>query len=142
PYKESGKIYKELISISPHTRYIALYYDNPYKVLPSERRYLVGALLSESNESIDKDLLNKLKQSGYSEWDFPTVDNALNTQFPYKNTLSIYLSAWRVYTAITKFIEANKIDVGPCIEVWDNDIVYYMCPLDHKEQFYVKEINP
>lgn len=100
---------------------------------PKDLRYIVGAILSDgvSNEENNEDE-NLLTQRGFKVAKLPAVKYALNTTFPFKNTLSIFLAVGRVYPKLDTYIKVSIIQCLFSFCIW---CVYY--PFK-KSRFYLK----
>ena len=66
--------------------------------------------MSESGSSPSPTLKNALEEKGYREVDFPAAKKAVQTTFPWRNTLSIYIAVMRVWNALVIYqtVRASK----------------------------------
>uniref|UniRef100_A0A8C0RGI8 Testis expressed 264, ER-phagy receptor n=2 Tax=Canis lupus familiaris TaxID=9615 RepID=A0A8C0RGI8_CANLF len=117
PYSETGRLFTESCSVSPKLRSIAIYYDNPHVVPPEKCRCAVGSILSEAPSHV------------------------VTTTFPYTSTLSIWLATRRVHPALDAYIKERKLCAHPRLEIYQQDQIYFMCPLARQGDFYVPEVK-
>nr|XP_045718219.1 testis-expressed protein 264 isoform X2 [Mirounga angustirostris] len=117
PYSETGRLFTESCSVSPKLRSIAVYYDNPHMVPPEKCRCAVGSILSEAPSHV------------------------VTTTFPYTSTLSIWLATRRVHPALDAYIKERKLCAHPRLEIYQQDQIYFMCPLARQGDFYVPEVK-
>lgn len=52
-----------------------------------------------------------LVSEGYQLYEFPQVERAVITDFPFKNIISILLAVWIVYPLLNKFFKV-------CVQWW------------------------
>lgn len=79
---------------------------------PDKTRYIVGVCLADNGSDMEQEEM--LEDKGYTIRTLPTCSHVLVTEFPYRNTLSIYLGTWKAYPAFEKYIEVHptqKINV-------------------------------
>ncbi len=127
-YRQSGvvmdKIYYSLLNDDEITTYkgFGTYYDNPKKVKTEDLRSEAGSIL----ESSDLDKVNELRLK-YNIKNLPKEEYIV-TEFPYKNTMSVFFSLMKVYPALTKYAkENNHREDTPVTEIYDipnNKIIY------------------
>ena len=72
------------------------------QIKPENLRWAVGCVVSAS-ESPSSPTLRKLQDNGYRLVTLPTADRAIQTTFPWRNIISIYISISRVWTALVKY---------------------------------------
>ncbi|XP_022354098.1 testis-expressed protein 264 isoform X2 [Lutra lutra] len=117
PYSETGRLFTESCSVSPKLRSIAIYYDNPHMVPPEKCRCAVGSILSEAPSHV------------------------VTATFPYTSSLSIWLATRRVHPALDAYIKERKLCAHPRLEIYQQDQIYFMCPLARQGDFYVPEVK-
>lgn len=140
-YSETGPLFTESCSISPKLRSIAVYYDDPHMV-PSEKcRCAVGSILSEGEESPSPELVQLYQKYGFKVFSFPAPSHVVTATFPYTTTLSIWLAAHRVHPALNTYIKDRKLCAHPRLEIYQQDQIYFMCPLARQGDFYVPEVK-
>ncbi|XP_049632661.1 testis-expressed protein 264 [Suncus etruscus] len=140
-YGETGPLFTESCSIAPKLRSIAVYYDNPHMV-PSEKcRCAVGSILSEGEESPSPELIQLYQKYGFKVFSFPAPSHVVTATFPYTTTLSIWLAARRVHPALNTYIKDRKLCAHPRLEIYQQDQIYFMCPLARQGDFYVPEVK-
>lgn len=129
-YQESGviqkKIYDELISKANIETFkgVGIYYDDPGEVATDKLRSEIGCILEEDDlEKIDmlKDMNFHIKEIASAKY--------LYAEFPYKNSLSIFMGIIKVYPVLKKYIADNKLTMREMIEIYDipsRKIIYMM----------------
>jgi len=146
-YKDSGSLFEDVNKLASELRTFGIYYDDPEKTLPNQRRYIVGVIAEEDGkpciEDSDrrKEAEQALKNGGFKETDFPEAENAVFAEFPWRTGFSVYIAINRVYTALKSFVKEKSLIVGPHIELYDkpNELIHFIAPLDKQEEFYVLE---
>uniref|UniRef100_A0A8C0R5U1 Testis expressed 264, ER-phagy receptor n=1 Tax=Canis lupus dingo TaxID=286419 RepID=A0A8C0R5U1_CANLU len=141
PYSETGRLFTESCSVSPKLRSIAIYYDNPHVVPPEKCRCAVGSILSEGEESPSPELIQFYQKFGFKVFSFPAPSHVVTTTFPYTSTLSIWLATRRVHPALDAYIKERKLCAHPRLEIYQQDQIYFMCPLARQGDFYVPEVK-
>ncbi|XP_055985930.1 helicase ARIP4 isoform X2 [Sorex fumeus] len=141
PYGETGRLFTESCSVSPKLRSIAIYYDNPHTVPPEKCRCAVGSILSEGEESPSPELIQLYQKYGFKVFSFPAPSHVVTATFPYTTTLSIWLAARRVHPALDTYIKERKLCAHPRLEIYQQDQIYFMCPLARQGDFYVPEMK-
>ncbi|XP_032503364.1 testis-expressed protein 264 isoform X2 [Phocoena sinus] len=61
--------------------------------------------------------------------------------FPYTTPLSIWLATRRVHPALDAYIKERKLCAHPRLEIYQQDQIYFMCPLARQGDFYVPEVK-
>ena len=69
---------------------------------------MVGSVLSEGEEAPDPELQKLYEQHGFRVFSLPEVTHAVTSSFPSTTPLSHILGPYRVYPALSSYIE-----VGP-----------------------------
>jgi hypothetical protein len=121
----SKKIYYALLNDEKiaTTKGFGIYYDNPKNVEKSRLRSEIGCIV-ENSDSVtlaklsEKYLVKKCPRNQY-----------IVTEFPFKGSLSIIVGIMKVYPALTKYIETQKLKNGPMMEIYDvqnKKIIYRM----------------
>jgi hypothetical protein len=127
-YKQSAvimdKIYNALLNEDKIETYkgFGIYYDNPQKVEKSELRSDVGCIIEE------KDIYKlPVLETKYAIQTFPEK-KYIQTEFPYKGKISIFLGIMKVYPALNKYaIQNGYNEEGLVMEIYDipnNKILY------------------
>ncbi|XP_065900807.1 testis-expressed protein 264-like [Dysidea avara] len=144
PYKSCAEAFSSLAMLAPKKILFGIYYDDPDTIAEDKLRYLVGVCLPDPKEvsNSDDDLTERLKSNGYQFHTFPACEKAVMTDYPKRNFLSFMLAVTYVYPALKKFTAAYKLTAGPCIEYYEPDMIQFILPLDHHEEFYVPGIDP
>ncbi|XP_060017697.1 testis-expressed protein 264 isoform X2 [Lagenorhynchus albirostris] len=141
PYGETGRLFTESCSVSPKLRSVAVYYDNP-RMVPSEKcRCAVGSILSEGEESPSRELIRLYQKFGFKVFSFPAPSHVVMATFPYTTPLSIWLATRRVHPALDAYIKERKLCAHPRLEIYQQDQIYFMCPLARQGDFYVPEVK-
>ena len=78
------------------------------QVSTADLRYCVGVILSEGEAKTDENHLKAYLDHGFKEITFPAVDHAVLTQFPFSNTLSIFIGVARVYPKLAEYIHVSE----------------------------------
>ncbi|XP_061074593.1 testis-expressed protein 264 homolog [Conger conger] len=139
PYKECGSTFTESCSIGPKLYCIGVYYDDP-KTVPDEKcRYAVGNILSEGEEKPDEELVRQYRKFGFNIFSFPEVKHAVSTAFPNRTPLSYLLGIYRVYPLMTDYIKERQLEGSCFLEIYKEEVIQYMYPLSHINDFYVPE---
>jgi len=129
-YRETGKIQDKIYNSLKEkqgidtTRGFGLYFDDPREVKKSELRSIAGCVLDEK-DAINKKSLKKLYSTGI----LPEA-KYIYTEFPFKNRISIIFSLFRIYPAISEYMEKNNYPPVPILEIYDvpaKKIRYYVC---------------
>uniref|UniRef100_A0A8B9YTH3 Testis expressed 264, ER-phagy receptor n=1 Tax=Bos mutus grunniens TaxID=30521 RepID=A0A8B9YTH3_BOSMU len=141
PYGETGPLFTESCSVSPKLRSIAVYYDNPHMVPPEKCRCAVGSILSEGEESPSPELIRLYQKFGFKVFSFPAPSHVVTATFPYTTPLSIWLVPYRVHPALDAYIKERKLCAHPRLEIYQQDQIYFMCPLARQGDFYVPEVK-
>lgn len=139
PYKNAGELFTRVSALTPELRSIGVYYDDPQEVMPSELRYIVGAVLCEGKEEVKKEYESLYTENGFIITNFPAVSQAITTTFPFRNTLSIFIAVARVYPHLAEYIKTRSLCAHPMIEIYENDHIVFMVPLAKQDEFYVPE---
>ncbi|XP_041081051.1 testis-expressed protein 264-like [Polyodon spathula] len=140
-YKESGSVFTESCSIGPKFSSIGVYYDDPKQVPAEKCRYLAGSVLSEGEEKPSEELLKLYEKYGFKIFSFPAVTHVVMTTFPHNTFLSIFLANWRVYPQMERYIKERKLCAHPFLELYQGNLIYYICPLARQGDFYVPEMR-
>ena len=72
------------------------------QIKPENLRWAVGCVVPPS-ESPSSPTLKRLEDNGYRMVTLPTADKAIQTTFPWRNIISIYISISRVWAALLKY---------------------------------------
>ena len=60
-------------------------------------------------------------------------------EFPFKNTLSIYMGIFRVYPKLKEYIAIHGLCAYPALEIYSATKIKFMMPLSKQEDFFVPE---
>jgi DNA gyrase inhibitor GyrI len=119
----SNKIYYELLNNEKieTTKGFGIYYDNPKNVEKSKLRSEVGCIV----ENIDSATLAGLAEK-YQVKTLPQKQ-CIVTEFPFKGGMSIMVGIMKVYPALAKYIENEKLKDSPIMEIYDvpNKVIIY-----------------
>lgn len=138
PFQNVGPIFQELGRLAPGQKWLAIYYDSPCEIKPENLRWIVGCVVKEG-DSPPNPTREKLLANGYREMNFPAAEKAIQTTFPWRNILSIYISISRVWNALGKYQDVKSLCPHPWIEVYADGVIHYIGILDHHADFYVPE---
>lgn len=146
-YKDSGILFEEVNKLAADLRTFGIYYDDPQKTSPNQRRYIVGSIAEENGcPCIDdqerlKEVETALMDAGFKSIDFPEATNAVFSDFPWRTGFSVYIAINRVYSTLKNFVKEKGLEVGPYIELYDkpHELIHFIAPLDKQDQFYVLE---
>ncbi|MDR3266697.1 MAG: GyrI-like domain-containing protein [Tannerella sp.] len=121
--KVSNKIYYALLNDEKiaTTKGFGIYYDNPKNVEKSKLRSEVGCIV----ENLDSATLARLSEK-YQVKIFPQSQYVV-TEFPFKGGMSIMVGIMKVYPALAKYIESEKLKDSPIMEIYDvpNKVIIY-----------------
>lgn len=81
------------------------------EVPESKLRWIVASFLPDEEGSGTE---KRLTSEGYKLYEFPQIERAVITDFPFKNMISILLAVWTVYPLLKQFF---KVSVGGCRRV-------------------------
>ncbi|XP_036122248.1 testis-expressed protein 264 isoform X1 [Molossus molossus] len=109
------------------------------QVPPEKRRCAVGSILSEGEGAPSSELLQLYQRFGFKVFSFPAPSHVVTATFPYTTALSIWLAARRVHPALDAYIKERKLCAHPRLEIYQQDQIYFMCPLARQGDFYVPE---
>uniref|UniRef100_A0A9L0ICV6 RAD54 like 2 n=1 Tax=Equus asinus TaxID=9793 RepID=A0A9L0ICV6_EQUAS len=112
-----------------------------FQVLPEKCRCAVGSILSEGEESPSPELIHLYQKFGFKVFSFPAPSHVVTATFPYTTTLSIWLATRRVHPALDAYIKERKLCAHPRLEIYQQDQIYFMCPLARQGDFYVPEMK-
>ncbi|XP_072797476.1 testis-expressed protein 264 isoform X1 [Vicugna pacos] len=111
------------------------------EVPPEKCRCAVGSILSEGDESPSPELIRLYQKFGFRVFSFPAPSHVVTATFPYTTTLSIWLATRRVHPALDAYIKERKLCAHPRLEIYQEDQIYFMCPLARQGDFYVPEVK-
>lgn len=141
PYKGAGEIFTDIYSImmNPDRDQIGIYYDDPDAVAANDLRYAVGVILASGTEVPDPAELEAVTKQGYKIVHFPKPNYVVLAEFPFKNTLSIYMGIFRVYPKLKEYIAIHGLCAYPALEIYSATKIKFMMPLSKQEDFFVPE---
>lgn len=111
------------------------------EVPPEKCRCAVGSILSEGEESPSPELIRLYQKFGFKVFSFPAPSHVVTATFPYTTPLSIWLVPHRVHPALDAYIKERKLCAHPRLEIYQQDQIYFMCPLARQGDFYVPEVK-
>ncbi|XP_058229545.1 testis-expressed protein 264 homolog [Hemibagrus wyckioides] len=141
PYKESGLLFAESCRIAPELPTVGVFYDDPKKVPAPKCRCAVGSILSEGDQRPSAELQELYEKFGFRIFTFPEVTHVVSSCFPYRTRLSIILGVCRVYPQLNCYIKDRKLCAHPFLEIYRNQLIYYISPLARQGDFYVPEVQ-
>ena len=100
PYNGAGELFTDICSIVFNRDHIGIYYDDPDAVPASDLRYAVGVILATGSEDPNPVEMEACLQNGCKIVHFPKPNHVVLAEFPFKNTLSIYMGIFRVYPKV------------------------------------------
>uniref|UniRef100_A0A673THN8 Testis expressed 264, ER-phagy receptor n=1 Tax=Suricata suricatta TaxID=37032 RepID=A0A673THN8_SURSU len=112
-----------------------------FQVPPEKCRCAVGSILSEGEESPSSELIQLYQKFGFKVFSFPAPSHVVTATFPYTSTLSIWLATRRVHPALDAYIKGRKLCAHPRLEIYQQDQIYFVCPLARQGDFYVPEVK-
>ncbi|OBS66338.1 hypothetical protein A6R68_05119 [Neotoma lepida] len=71
----------------------------------------------------------------------PAPSHVVTTTFPYTTPISIWPAARRVHPALDTYIKEWKLCAHPRLEIYQQDLIHFMCPLAPQGDFYVPEVK-
>ena len=83
------------------------------QVKAEDLRWAVGCVVSEGGSTPSPTLKKALEETGYRDVDFPAAQKAVQTTFPWRNTLSIYIAVMRVWKALVKY-QTVRVSMSAC----------------------------
>ncbi|KAI0219659.1 hypothetical protein LSAT2_028864 [Lamellibrachia satsuma] len=108
-------------------------------VKPEDLRRAVGCIVSEGDAPPNPSLTRLLEAEGYREIRLPAADKAIQTTFPWRNRLSIYIAMKRVWDVLIEYQITNRLAAHPWMEVYGDGVIRFVGVLDHHTSFYVPE---
>lgn len=110
-----------------------MYFDNPAETKVNERRYYAGVVITENQYQ------QMLNHDYGVETSLIEPGNSLYTEFIYRNRLSVFISIFKVYPALGRFVRQNKNEGlnSPVIEIYDvpNKKIYFIYSLENSPEF-------
>merc|ERR1739848_404249 len=82
----------------------------------NDLRYAVGVILASGTEVPDPAELEAVTKQGYKIVHFPKPNYVVLAEFPFTNTLSIYMGIFRVYPKLKEYIATH----GLCLSSFRN----------------------
>lgn len=139
PYKGAGELFTDICSIVLNCEHIGIYYDDPDAVAPADLRYAVGAILATGNKEPDPADMELCLKHGYKIVHFPRPNHVVYAEFPFRNTLSIYMGIFRVYPKLKEYIAVRGLCAYPAMEIYTSNNIEFVMPLSKQEEFFVPE---
>ncbi|CAF1514731.1 unnamed protein product [Rotaria sordida] len=136
-YSKSGDIFKDIDKYSSSHDKLGIYYDSP-KTSVEKRRFAVGAIVDEIN---DRELIKQMQKNNYKIFKLPQPNRSIYTTFPFKNLLSIFIAIMRVPYRLGDYIQKNKLEAHPFLEIYKRPLIHYIIPLSNFNAYNVPEIN-
>eukprot|EP00795_Rhopilema_esculentum_P008082 gene8082-13997_t len=142
PYNTSGKAFDEVSKLGKKFCCAGIYFDDPEVVASNETCFAVGVLI-EKEKATQADTLEvtqTMKGVGYHSINFPVIEKAMCSTFPFKaNFLCILVAVSKVYPALRDYIKEHGISPHPYIEYYKGDKIFFVAPLEKHMEFYVPE---
>ena len=139
PYKGAGELFTEACCLVLNRDHIGIYYDDPEAVPEADLRYAVGVILSTGSDQPDSDEMSKMVENGYKIAIFPKPNFVVMAEFPFRNTLSIYMGIFRVYPLLKEYIATRGLCAYPALEIYTSKSIEFVMPLSKQEEFFVPE---
>lgn len=139
PYKGAGDLFSDITSILLDCNCIGIYYDDPDSVASQDLRYAVGAILASGSEVPDPEKVETCVKHGYKIIHFPQPNHVVLAEFPFRNTLSIYMGIFRVYPKLKEYIAVRGLCAYPALEIYTSSTIEFIMPLSKQEDFFVPE---
>eukprot|EP00794_Sanderia_malayensis_P011806 gene11806-13029_t len=142
-YSSAGTAFHELDKVKGNKRFscVGIYFDDPDQVAADETCYAVGVFIEKekTSQSEAEEITETMRGVGYKSVELPAVSKAVCTTFPFKIGLSIVIAVAKVYPALRKYVQENKISPHPYLEYYKDSKIYFTAPLEECEKFYVPE---
>ncbi|KAL5014407.1 hypothetical protein ScPMuIL_008677 [Solemya velum] len=139
PYERSEKLFREFMKIDDKRTTLGIYYDNPDEVSAERLRYVVGQIVAENEDPVDRAVRRTYEESGCRFITLPPTRAAINAWFPHRNKLSIFFGMRSFYSKLMRYVEEKKLPLEVCLEIYDGETIQYMVPLDEQDAFFVPE---
>ncbi|CAF3693093.1 unnamed protein product [Rotaria sp. Silwood1] len=136
-YSKSSDIFKDIDKYSSSPDKLGIYYDCP-KTPVEKRRFVVGAIVDEVK---DRELIKQMQKNNYKIFKLPQPVQSIYTTFPFKNLLSIFIAIMRVPYRLGDYIQKNKLEAHPFLEIYKRPLIHYIIPLSNFDAYNVPEIN-
>eukprot|EP00638_Chattonella_subsalsa_P022273 CAMPEP_0117859592 /NCGR_PEP_ID=MMETSP0950-20121206/3237_1 /TAXON_ID=44440 /ORGANISM="Chattonella subsalsa, Strain CCMP2191" /LENGTH=152 /DNA_ID=CAMNT_0005709519 /DNA_START=148 /DNA_END=606 /DNA_ORIENTATION=+ len=138
PIRMWGRLFRGFASLlqkkaSNLTQMIGVYYDDPKEKKPSELRCEVGAVVDDSEESIQKIEQKLIDLPGLEVKILPEMKGEA-VWFPFKGIISIMIGVNRVYNFLGKHCGQNWTS-QPSIELYDHGEkkMLFFIPMENHE---------
>mmetsp|Transcript_19208 Transcript_19208/g.25307 ORF Transcript_19208/g.25307 Transcript_19208/m.25307 type:complete len:174 (-) Transcript_19208:151-672(-) len=138
PYKNVGKTFQRVCKLASEkgikfNQMIGVYYDDPKEKKPSELRCEVGAVVDDSEESIQKIEQKLIDLPGLEVKILPEMKGEA-VWFPFKGIISIMIGVNRVYNFLGKHCGQNWTS-QPSIELYDHGEkkMLFFIPMENHE---------
>ena len=96
-------------------------------------------LSATGSEEPDPVELEAVTKEGYKIAHFPKPNYVVLAEFPFTNTLSIYMGIFRVYPKLKEYIATHGLCAYPALEIYTSNKIKFMMPLSKQEDFFVPE---
>ncbi|CAF0952967.1 unnamed protein product [Adineta steineri] len=136
-YSQSADIFRDILNYSPSHSTIGIYYDKPDVTPVEQRRSIVGVIVDETK---DQEMIERMKKDDYKIFKLPKSVQSVYTTFPFNSVFSVSIASMRVPSRLANFIESNKLDAHPLIEVYEPTLIHYFVPLSNYEDYNVPEL--
>ncbi|CAF1258914.1 unnamed protein product [Adineta ricciae] len=137
-YSVSAETFKDIMNYSPAHSTIGIYYDNIDDTPVEERRSMVGVIVDETK---DEEMIERMKADDYKAFKLPKAVQSVYTTFPFTSVFSVSIANMRVPSRLKDFIQTNKLNARPYIEVYEPTLIHYIAPLSNYEDYNVPEMN-
>ncbi|CAF3596283.1 unnamed protein product [Rotaria socialis] len=136
-YSTSADIFRDIINYSPSHSTIGIYYDKTDVTPVEERRFIVGVIVDETK---DAEMIKRMEADDYKIFKLPKSVQSVYTTFPFSSVFSVSIANMRVPSRLEGFIQSNKLDAHPLIEIYEPTIIHYFVPLSSHEIYNVPEL--
>ncbi|CAF2740696.1 unnamed protein product [Rotaria sp. Silwood2] len=136
-YSKSADIFRDILNYSPSHSTIAIYYDNTDVTPVEQRRFIVGIIVDETK---DEKIIERMKSDDYKIFKLPKSVQSVYTTFPFNSVFSVSIASSRVPSRLAYFIQTNKLDAHPFVEIYEPTLIHYFVPLSNHESYSVPEI--
>ena len=99
----------------------------------------ISFFTASGSETPDPAELEAVTKQGYKIVHFPKPNYVVQADFPFTNTLSIYMGIFRVYPKLKEYIATHGLCAYPALEIYTANKIKFMMPLSKQEDFFVPE---
>ncbi|CAD5210994.1 unnamed protein product [Bursaphelenchus okinawaensis] len=140
-YSNVSKYINEVRSILPkESRVIAIYYDDSNKVDDDLCQAAVGCIYSvDGKEEIEPNFVSQLSRWGYERMIIHKFGRSIQMKQQYDGFFSNLRLVRRSYPQLAQFIQDHKFETSLNVEVYQNNEVVVLSPLDDVKELVVPE---